>query len=88
MVRNSCGGESANGLAFAAGSSLGLFFEGRGAELGFERHLPGNDAIHVGSACWLDPDFHIPAACTVAAQSDGGVADGAGKASIECPAGV
>ena len=39
--------------------------------MGFERHLPWHDAIHVGATCGLDPDLHIPAACTVAAEGNG-----------------
>ena len=45
----------------------------RSAQLGFERYLPGNDAIHGSAANWTYIDIPIPATCTLATSSYGGI---------------
>ena len=58
-------------MAQSTGGAIRLFLEGGRAELGFERHLSGYDAVHAGSALGPDPALDLPAACSLVAKLHG-----------------
>jgi len=59
VVRDTCGGELTNRLAFAARGTVGLLPERRRSQLGPERHLSRDDAVYAGAIELLDEGISL-----------------------------